>query len=188
MLRPVVLKVPQEISGLKPKDRAAALSRFARESVMISGQRTGLLPERLETGENGEPLCAGGVCWSLSHKRDYVVGLVSEIPAGIDLEKIKPVSRHLFDRVISEPERREFGGEGPDIVFFRTFTAKEAVLKCTGKGLAGLKDVQVTRVLDACNIDLQYRGRKFRVESICFDGHIASVVKNETDRVDWRFD
>lgn len=164
------------------------MSRFARKCVMISGRHSGLLPTRLETGENGEPLCDGGVYWSLSHKLDYVAGVVSDGPAGIDIEKIKPVSRRLFERVVSEAEREVFGADGADTIFFRTFTAKEAVLKCTGTGLAGLMHVTVIRVVDAGNIDLKYQDRPFRVENICFDGHIASVVKNEADRVDWRFE
>ena len=181
--------MPQKIRMLDTGDRAAALSRFARTSVMISGQLTGLVPDLLETGKNGEPLSSKGVCWSLSHKLDFVAGVVSKVPAGIDLEKIKPVSRRLFDRVVHETERGEFGTEDrADTIFFRTFTAKEAVLKCVGTGLSGLTHVNVIRVVDACNIDLRYHGRNFRVESTCFDGHIASMVKTEADRVEWRFE
>ncbi len=180
--------MPEKLRGLGTKERAAALSRFARTSVMISGQRTRLVPDRLETGENGQPLCSDGVCWSLSHKRDYVAGVVSEVPAGIDLEKIKPVSRRLFERVVCEAERGSFESDDPDVAFFRTFTAKEAVLKCIGTGLAGLTYVNVTRVVNACTIDLEYHGRNFRVESLCFDGHIASVVKTEAERIDWQLE
>ena len=147
------------------------------------------MPDRLETGKSGEPLCIDGVFWSLSHKRDYVAGVVSRVSAGIDLEMIKPISRRLFDRVVCEAERGRFGPEDSrGTVFFRTFTAKEAVLKCTGTGLAGLKDVKVFRVPGLCSLELQYQDRNFRVESICFDGHIASVVKTEVDRVEWRFE
>ncbi|MFO7752371.1 MAG: 4'-phosphopantetheinyl transferase superfamily protein [Desulfobacteraceae bacterium] len=186
-LYPVILKVPQNIRLLGGKERAAALSSFSRKSVWISGEKAGLAPCRLETGEKGEPLCSNGVYWSVSHKPDYVAGVVSGTPAGIDVEKIKPVSGPLFDRILSVSEKKMFPADSPERIFFRGFTAKEAVLKCNGTGLAGLGRVKVTGVDGSCSMRLEYNGREFRVENMYFDCHIASVVKG-ADPVDWQLE
>jgi len=56
---------------------------------------------------------------------------------GIDVEEIEPRRENIFGYVASDEEWRLFGGKSWDSLY-RCWTAKEAVVKSTGTGLAGL--------------------------------------------------
>ncbi|MCP4115478.1 MAG: 4'-phosphopantetheinyl transferase superfamily protein [Desulfobacteraceae bacterium] len=168
---------------LKGRARVEALGRYARQSLRISGERSGFHPGTLLKGEAGEPLSCNGVHWSISHKPDFVAGVVSHGPAGIDIERVKPVSDSLFNRLLSPEEFACFGGGDRVQAFFRTFTAKEAVLKGQGVGLAGLSMVRVVGAPAPMVTRLDYQGSVCTVEHFWVDGHIASVVRDESDVV-----
>lgn len=132
-------------------------------------------------GENGKPIPSGGVFWSISHKENAVAGVVSRFPVGIDIEKIKPVSDKLVKRVVKAEESILFKNYDSHMVFFKVFTAKEAVVKNTGVGLKGLSSVMVTEVIDENNLILEYAKQKYWVENYLFDGYLAAVTKNKSD-------
>jgi len=157
------------------------------DSLKASGKLSGFFPEKLLKGDNGRPLPSNGVFWSLSHKNGYAAGLVSKSPAGIDIEKIKNISDPLFQRIVSNREKKCFEINDQKIIFFRCFTAKEALLKYVGIGLAGLADVNVIKVKDFYNLILVYQGIKYKVEHIFFDKYIASIVKDNY-KIKWHID
>ena len=164
---------------------------FAIKSLNASGEKSGFFPEKLEKGKNGQPLPSNNVFWSVSHKDEYAAGLVSKSVAGIDIEKIKDVSPPLFNRIVSWKEKKRFKADVDTVIFFRCFTAKEAVLKAVGVGLLGLHDIIVTSVEDSLNIGLKYKEVEYKVEHIFFDKYIASVVKNDCKdayNVEWQID
>ena len=66
-----------------------------------------------------------------------MAGVVSTGRIGIDIEKIRDVTDGLFNRIVSDDERQCFGNQEERTVFFKTFTAKEAVLKRQGTGSGG---------------------------------------------------
>ena len=134
-------------------------------------------PEKLGKGKNGQPEPCNGIFWSVSHKKEYAAGLVSKSAAGIDLEKIKDISVSLFNRIVRKKEKQCFREDDSNIIFFRCFTAKEAVLKAVGVGLVGLSHINVIKVENAENILLRYKNIEYQVEHVFFDKHIASVVK-----------
>lgn len=148
---------------------------------------SGFYPEELIKGKNGQPLPSNSIFWSVSHKGEYTAGLVSKSAAGIDIERIKDVSEPLFKRIINDEEKRCFKTDDNNIIFFRCFTAKEAVLKAVGIGLAGLHDTCVVRVEDAANLFLRHRNTEYKVEHVFFDKYIASVVKDNF-KVRWQID
>lgn len=130
--------------------------------------------EFLKSSE-GVPEPDGSVYWSVSHKREYVAGVVAPYPAGIDIEKIRPCSSALISRV-AEASEWELSTEIPQIRFFRFWTAKEAVLKAEGVGFAGFSSCRIHSVESDSSLTLDYLTRRYRVEQIFFRGHLATVV------------
>jgi 4'-phosphopantetheinyl transferase len=159
---------------------------WAVKSLQTSGERSGFYPEKLIKGVKGQPLPYNDIFWSVSHKGDYAAGIVSKSAAGIDIEKIKDVSVPLFKRIVSKDEQNCFKKDD-EHVFFRCFTAKEAVLKAVGVGLTGLSDVSIIKVIGSENVLLMYKNDEYKVEHIFFNDYIASVVKNDCN-VNWHID
>lgn len=177
------MRVPQAGTLPKGRLRVKALGGYARQSLRISGERSGFHPGTLLKGTAGEPLPYKGVHWSISHKPEFVAGVVSCVSAGVDIERIKPVSNNLFDKILTPEEFACFGDKDRVQAFFRTFTAKEAVLKSRGVGLAGLSKVRVVVAPTSTVTLLDYQGSVCAVTHLGVDGHIASVVSDGFDVV-----
>ncbi|MBU8849944.1 MAG: 4'-phosphopantetheinyl transferase superfamily protein [Desulfobacterales bacterium] len=169
---------------MKGKKKVAALSQFARESARISSLKAKLYVDIFEKDALGAPRSSNGFCWSVSHKLDFVAGVVSKEKIGIDLERIKDISDALFERIIEPEEERHFRNQDKNIIFFRVFTAKEAVLKKTRDGMRGLPKVKIKEVVDEENLVVQYLDKKYLVENFYFDGYLASVTKDHFN-VQW---
>ncbi len=180
-LFPVVLKVPESVQGLAPLHRGRVLGLLARQSVLLSARQAGLTIGGFLKGDGGRPLPWRGVHWSLTHKPFYVAGVVSFFPVGIDLETVKSVSTGVFHRICPDEEAALFHGVPRETAFFRCFTAKEAVLKRHGVGLAGLNAVSVRQVPGAMHLDLYYKGAFSPVEHFWVDGHVVSIAGDRTD-------
>jgi len=163
-----------------------ALSRLARECVAASALESNLAVKIFETDKSGVPLPSNGVFWSLSHKPGCVAGVASTKGVGIDIEMFKPVSDALFKRIVDETEAFLFPGRDRGIIFFRAFTAKEAVLKKAGIGMRGLSKAKIHEVWDDRNLLVRYLDKKYPVEHFYFDGYLASVTKDNLD-IEWRF-
>ncbi|MCI8537367.1 MAG: 4'-phosphopantetheinyl transferase superfamily protein [Oscillospiraceae bacterium] len=102
-----------------------------------------LEPERLP---GGKPVLSG-FPFSLSHAGDWAVCAVSDGPVGVDLERERPL-RHAVERRLTANEQNELGQLPPEqwaSGFFDLWVLKEAALKYTGQGLAGLSQVEVSR-------------------------------------------
>jgi 4'-phosphopantetheinyl transferase len=87
---------------------------------------------------HGAPRLPGGSPHlSISHSGDRVVLAVSDVPVGVDVERLdrKVDSTRLAKRVLL-PEERD-GIETP-LDFLRAWTRKEAVVKATGEGTSVL--------------------------------------------------
>jgi 4'-phosphopantetheinyl transferase len=150
----------------------------------MSAERSNLSIDFFEKDGSGIPLPSRGIYWSVSHKPGFVAGVVSDKRVGIDLEEIKDVSHALFRRILDSDEQSLFQGQDPGIVFFRAFTAKEAVLKITNIGIRGLSKTRITSVVDDTNMQVQYSGQNYWIENFYFDGALASVTKDHCD-VQW---
>jgi 4'-phosphopantetheinyl transferase len=180
-LFPVVLKVPEFIRELPLPRRVKALGGLARESVFLSARRAGLSMEQFLKGDRGQPLPLCGVHWSLTHKPLYVAGVVSVCPVGIDIECMKPVSAGVFARICRKEEVVLFQGLSRETVFFKCFTAKEAVLKRHGLGLTALGSVWVRQVSDAGHLDVSCENTYTRVEQFVVDDHLLSITGDGAD-------
>lgn len=179
---PVILAVPDAVKKLKPKERVRFLSGHARRAVEISTEKSRIPLGQLVQDERNVPLPFNGNFWSVTHKPEYVGAVVAPSPTGIDIEKICERTESLFHKTASDAEWAL--AETTATTFFRFWTAKEAVLKAAGTGLRELAKCRVVRILNDHHLDLEHNGKKWKVEHRFFNGHIASVIKNNFE-VHW---
>jgi len=182
-LYPVIMPVGGDVQRLSGREKVAALSNCARQALRLSAERIGIALGELRKDDDDVPLPFGGYHWSVSHKPKYVAAVIGQGSIGIDIEEIGPRKENIFGYVASADEWRLFGGESWDSLC-RCWTAKEAVLKSTGTGLAGLKSCRVADVQDNANISLSFEGRLYQVAQMRLDGHIVSILKND-NLVEW---
>lgn len=162
-LFPVMMRVPVAVETASPQERKRALSRLARTCVTASARCAGLVLEKMEKDLKGVPRPCGGVYWTLSHKPELVAGLAASHPVGIDVEVVKPVSAALFRRILDADEAIRFGRAPREVMFFKAFTAKEAVLKRHGLGIHHIGSVRVVSVPAPERLMLQLGDRRHAV-------------------------
>lgn len=105
-------------------------------------------------GEQGKPYIAGApdvvsLSFNLTHSQGLALYAVTrDHPVGIDMEFVRPIGGgDIAERFFTPWERDELEALPDDQRnegFFNAWTRKEAVLKATGQGLAGLNKVEVT--------------------------------------------
>lgn len=183
ILYPVILPVPQIDRHLKGRDKVETLSRLARLALTKSCGRSGLRLDSWPKNDKGVPLPVNGVHWSLSHKSDVVGAVAAPLPVGIDLETIRPVSDALLTKIADDDEWHLIDGDRQRN-FFRLWTAKEAVLKAVGRGIAGLSRCRMVRVVDDTCMIVTYEETRWSVVHFWFDGHVAALTPHHFD-VSW---
>lgn len=183
----MILRVPEDAYlPLAPRDRVRFLSGYARQALIASAALRGvaLAPEALfqEASGRPEPLPAG--YWSVSHKPSYVAGVFSPEPVGIDIERIRTYSIRLRAKTADAAEWGLVDPELPES-FFRFWTAKEAVLKIGGAGIAHLLQCRVIRIEGRHRLRVRYREAEYRICHGYFDDHVAAVVEGALP-IQWR--
>lgn len=119
-------------------------------------------------GSHGKPAVTisgdrPAIAFNLSHSHDLGLYAISTNRAiGVDLEQLRPIANveQLADRFFSNQEAAFLATLPPErrsSAFLHLWTGKEAYLKATGEGLAGLKQVEVvlTPTLDSIALKLQ---------------------------------
>ena len=182
-LYPVILSVPDTIRDLKPKDRVTFLSRHARKALAISAEKSRVTLGELVQDERNAPLPFDGTYWSITHKSEYVAGVVAPSPIGIDIEKMYARAKSLYHKTASEAEWAL--ADRSVTTFFRYWTSKEAVIKAAGTGLKDLLKCRVIRIDDDHHLEIEYETEKWRIEHTYFEDHIASIVQNDFI-INWR--
>jgi 4'-phosphopantetheinyl transferase len=177
---PVVFQVSPHDRKLKGRELVRCLSSLARNALEFSAQKSRLQIGELIKDDQGVPLPFDGHYWSLTHKPKYVGAVISLQKTGIDIEEVRSMSDPMFQRVASDREWR-LGGGCSETLFFRFWTAKEAVLKAEGVGMAGLSNCVVTRLSGRQYLEITYQQKRYLIEHVYFNGHIASVVKNKLE-------
>lgn len=184
-LYPVVCAVPGDFAALPLARRQAALSDYSRKTIVLSAEKSGLPPPgAFHKDDRGAPLAEQGVWWSVSHKPDYVAGVVSRLRIGIDVEKLTPRSEALFPKVVTPAEAALFS-QDRWTVFFRCWTAKEAVLKSQGSGIADLSRCKIVSVFSDTRLQVHCNNADWPVEHCFFDGHVASLASPEKQAIAW---
>jgi len=175
MIYPVILPVPAPDQQRKGREKVKFLSRYARMALEQSCAKSGLRLGDLPKDDQGVPLPVDGVSWSLSHKSAIVGGVAATLPVGLDLETVRPVKQALLARVADDAEWR-LAGDREASTFFRFWTAKEAVLKAVGKGMAGLSRCRVVEIETLTRMILTYDNRPWPVEHCWFGDHTAAIA------------
>ena len=183
ILYPVILSVPEKNRLLTGREKVLFLSRYARKALAISARKKGFVLTEAAKDDHGVPKAYEGKYWSITHKDEYVAGVASLTSIGIDIEKIRPCSMALFKKTASQKEWA-LSSEESYKLFFRYWTAKEAVIKLKGTGIKDLLRCRITEILDENHLIIKYMDERWLVEHFFFKGHIASVVKN-SDIIEW---
>ncbi len=183
-IHPVIMMVPPEERTLKRRDKVDSLRRWARKALAQSAEYSGLTLGALEKGEHGAPLPSNGVYWSLSHKDNYVAAVTARHPIGIDVEKRRPFLPALYDR-LAGPQEWAMAPDVDEKLFFRYWTAKEAVLKAVGKGFTGLAHCRIHKILDDSHLSVVYDTTQWTVTQYWFDKeHIVAVTTDDV-KIEW---
>ena len=174
-LQAVILDVPATIRAWRGRRHVRALSRLARVAVRHSARRAGGRVGPLNKNDQGVPQPSDGWHWSVAHKPAYVAGVVGPEPVGIDIEPCRKRSASLLTKIADEAEWR-LGCEDRWCLFYRFWTAKEAVLKAVGIGMRGLSDCRVVRIEGASRLTVAFRGQQWTVQQCFRDGHWAALA------------
>ncbi|MFO7708650.1 MAG: 4'-phosphopantetheinyl transferase superfamily protein [Desulfobacterales bacterium] len=181
---PVILPVPEAVRRLAPAERVQALSDLARQALARSAQRLQSVLGPLRKDARGAPLPVAGHHWSLTHKPHFAAGVLAPAAVGLDLEALRPCTPALFRRIAAESEWALIGGDDPRVMFFRCWTAKEAVLKAVGEGMRDWSHCRIRQVADGTRLVVDYRGAAWPVEQFFFRSHVASLAGSGF-RVEW---
>lgn len=138
-------------------ERVALASRRAREVLLEAARRTGAELGALEQDARGAPLSSRGWHWSIAHAGARVAGAVARHALGVDLEPVARPSASVAAHAL-RPEERALLGPG-DEAFVRGWTAKEAVLKKLGVGLAELSRCRIVAAPGPEELELEHAGR-----------------------------
>lgn len=149
--------------GLRGSERVALASRRAREVLLDAARRVGAELGPLQKDARDAPRPSRGWHWSIAHAGGRVAGALARHAVGVDVEPLlephADVAAHAFCA-----EERALLGEGSES-FVRGWTAKEAVLKKLGVGLAELSRCRIVAVAgeDLLELELEHDGHPHRV-------------------------
>ena len=132
--------------NLLPETRKTAIQSLIRPEDKARSLAAGLLLRKfcgvtsdtqLTQNEHGKPaLLNSQTHFNISHSGDYAVLAVSNREIGVDIEQITPPPPAVTKRVFTPAEQEWLKNEGTDEAFFYLWTAKESLMKATGKGFA----------------------------------------------------
>lgn len=183
ILQPVILAIPQDASPRSPQ-QVARQREFARLALGCCAKRCGAPVNGWEKDDSEAPLPNAGFYWSVSHKRRWATAVIAQHPVGIDIEHVAPRPRKLHD-ALAESKEWAMIGDRSWPAFFRLWTAKEAVLKATGVGIAGLLRCRLIEVGDERHMRLEYEGKPWPIEHFYHADHVVAVTCDSA-RVNWR--
>jgi 4'-phosphopantetheinyl transferase len=185
ILNPVILSVPKKVTDFRPRDRVTFLGRHARKALKLSAKKSCISLGELNKDESGAPLPSDDIYWAITHKTEYVGGVVAPEPIGIDIEKIQPCSLGLFKKTAGESEWSLADQSKKDFtIFFRYWTSKEAVLKASMTGIKDLLKCRIHRIIDDHHLEIDYLNKLWQLEHYFFYDHIASIVQNDF-KIEW---
>lgn len=141
------------LSGTNEKNRLRSLSAGTLLHDVLC-RELGLLkkngaPFEIVYAKGGKPYLKDypNVYFNLSHSGDYVCCVVSDIPVGIDIQKITDVKEGLARRFFTDRDNQKLEAcskEERKKMFFRMWSIKESYIKLTGRGMAeGLNTFEI---------------------------------------------
>jgi phosphopantetheinyl transferase len=186
-LCPVVRTTPGQDKNIPSDVRVANQRQAARRVCLQSARRLGLSFSELPQDEEGVPQPVDGWHWSISHTRGLVGGIVYPSPVGIDVERVQRRRKELVRAAMSPAELDLLGGLRWSH-FTRIWSAKEAVLKKAGCGIAELSRCLLVAVPTPTAMVLSHRDRMHYVFQ-CFEKeHFVSVCADGADDAEMHWD
>lgn len=180
----IVRRTPGQGSEHPARERVAAQRRAARLALDEAAAREGLTVESWpQEGDGGRPLPVEGWHWSISHDSTLVAAVLHREPVGVDLERVAERRAALQERV-ANPVEQGLLAPWDALAFTRLWTAKEAVLKAAGVGIAELSSCRL-QALDGEQLVLEHRAGLRRVAQHQAGEHILAVHTQELGHVRW---
>lgn len=93
---------------------------------------------RFEYNEHGKPYLPTypNLHFSISHCSQAVGCILSEMPCGLDIERVRRASPSLISKTMNQGEVKQISSSShPEVEFIRLWTRKEAVFKLLGTGI-----------------------------------------------------
>jgi hypothetical protein len=144
----------------KVLDQRAAAARALATLGLVDPPRT----------PDGAPLPATGRYWSASHTRGAAGAAVADFPVGIDLERARTLRPELVARFLSPTE--------PALAPLVAWTAKEALLKKLGIGIAGLSRCTIVARESDVRLELDFDGARHDVH-LCSRGDLHAALSHD---------
>ena len=154
-------------------------------------------------GHHGKPSLADAcgkpsLRFNLSHSAGLALyGITRDRQVGVDIEQVRPVeAEQLAQRFFSAREYtviNSLPSQQQQTAFFQLWTCKEAALKATGEGIAGLDQVEVSLGIEKPTQLIRLNGDQLSIDNwsiqqlIPADGYIASLAVEGKDLKIWRY-
>ncbi len=173
-LEPVILAVPQIAPPRSPR-QVRQQRDHARLALRHCAQRCGAPVDGWAKDDREVPLPNAGYFWSVSHKQQWAAAVIADLPVGIDIEHVTARPRELHDR-LAEPAEWSMLGDRSWASFYLLWTAKEAVLKAVGVGIAGFMQCRLLDVPGDRRMRLTYEGKTWTIEHYHYADHVFAVT------------
>jgi 4'-phosphopantetheinyl transferase len=174
-LRPVLIPLPTERTGRE----GIELARTAARRALTESARIGGMPPVAEPAfqydADGAPRPLDGWYHAVTNTQGIVAALVAPVPVAIDAEWLgRP--RVGAARTSFAPDELGVLGGDEDADVLRLWTAKEAMLKLDGAGLARLSECRIVDRIAEDALLMQLGKEKRRVSLLQHDDHVLAVA------------
>ena len=176
MKLPVVL-IP---TGKEKQGRAGVDQRRGAQAKALgaAAARAGIGTVGFKRDEDGAPLAReDGWCWSVANTRKGVVATVAPGPVGVDLESMDRPRVAPVEEFADEEERAHVADWDTEATL-RLWTAKEAVLKKAGCGIAELRECRLAAPPTIDGMVLDHRDAKHKVRHFVAGKLIVAIVSD----------
>lgn len=159
----VVLPTEAKLTGR----RGVQLRRAAQTKALgAAAARAGISCAGFTSDERGAPLPReDGWCWSVANTDAGVVACVARAPVGVDLESLDRPRVADVGEFADDDERARLE-EWDTAATLRLWTAKEAVLKKAGCGIAELRSCKLSATPEPDAMTLTHRETEHRVHHL----------------------
>ncbi len=155
------------------EDKARCLTAGLMERVILKVESD----EEIGFGENGKPYLKNSQThYNIAHSGNYVVMAVSDVEVGVDIERIDEEALDAA-RICFTPLECNLVKENHTDKFFEIWTAKESIMKATGRGFTLLPESFTVLPLDRTAHEIE--GRKWYFQWDRIEDHIfCTAVEN----------
>ena len=157
-------RVEKTLHPLRRRQRIAG-DHLAREALARITQQP-LQAVEIRRHPSGKPFAEGGF-FSVSHCDALVICVAGREPVGADAERIRPYDVRIPKRFFTAAEQAllKEASDG-ESCFWRIWTGKEALVKLSGEGLAGLRAADICALPDGVRLSWKSLGE-----------HIAAIAE-----------